>query len=87
MGNARLVLGVVLAGVASAALGPAWISAWWLLAPVIPLAVLIALHPPMARAVDRAARAAGAYELGIARVEGRWMGRGSTGEAVRDAKH
>ena len=87
MGNARLVLGVALAAAASAALGPVWMSAWWLLAPAVPLAVLIALHPRTSRAVARATRAAGYYEQGVARIEGRWIGRGNPGDGVRDAKH
>ena len=87
MGNARLAAGLVLAAIASAALGPAWLSAWWLALPGAVLVVLIALHPRTERAVKRAARAVAFYERGIARVENRWMGAGSPGEAWRDPKH
>ena len=87
LGNARLILGIALAGVAGASLGPQWISAWWLLLPLIPLAALVAVHPRNQRALDRATRAKAFYELAIARIEDRWAGRGSQGEALRDPKH
>ena len=87
MGNVRLALGVALAAVASAAFGPGWVSAWWLLGPLAPLVVLIALHPRTTRAVQRASRAVAHYEWGIARLEHRWIGKGSAGEELRDAKH
>ncbi len=35
LGNARLATGVAALAIAFISLGPGWISAWWLLAPVV----------------------------------------------------
>ena len=81
------MLGVVLAGIAGISLGPGWISAWWLLAPVLPLAVMLFLHPERDRALRRAARGVAYYERGVARLEDRWQGAGPAGDRHRPAEH
>ena len=87
LGNARLLSGVLLAVVAGVSLGPGWISAWWLAAPLAPLAAMAFLHPFRERALRRAARAVAYYDRGLARLEHRWQGGGSSGERHRPAEH
>lgn len=80
-------IGVVFAIVTSIALGPEWFSAWWILAPAIPLLVTIAMHAPKQRALVRARRLAAHYERGVARIEDRWVGTGSKGDQWFAADH
>ena len=87
LGNARLLCGILFAAVGGAALGPGWISAWWLLAPLAPLAAMAFLHPARDRALRRAARGAAYYDRGLARLENRWPGAGSAGGRHRPAEH
>lgn len=90
LGNARLLLGVLLAGIAAISLGPGWISPGWLAPPAIALVILFAVHPRMDRALRRAARLTAYYERGLARLEDRWVGQGSQGsqgERLRDPAH
>lgn len=87
LGNARLATGISALVIAALALGAAWISAWWLLAP---LAVFVALAIAQDRVdVRRQASARGAayYERAGARLENRWIGAGNPGERFRDPKH
>ncbi len=83
----RLVLGAVLAIIAAFALGAETISALWLLPPALALAVLLALHPGRERELQRAIRSKAFYDRAIARIENRWHGTGSQGEAHRDPSH
>ncbi len=87
LGNARLLVGLLLAGVAPVTLGPGWISPAWLLAPGIALLILIAVHPRMHRALERSARLTAYYDRGIGRLQNRWAGKGSQGEQFRDPRH
>jgi hypothetical protein len=63
------------------------ISAFWLLVPIGVLAVLIRRHDRIIRARDAAARAMAFYERGLARIEDRWIGGGSTGDRFADDHH
>ncbi len=87
LGNARLFTGLALAAVAAAALGPQWFSAWWLAPPAAILAGLIAIHPQRERALQRAIRSKAFYAYAAARMDNRWAGLGSQGEALRDPNH
>lgn len=62
-------------------------GAWWLLAPVAAFLVLVVRHDRVLRAHRAAGRAVRFYELGLARLEDRWMGLGSSGERFRDDAH
>jgi hypothetical protein len=62
-------------------------SGWWVIAPVIGLAVLIQRHDAIIRRRDTTARAIAFYERGMARIEDRWMGGGTTGERFADDHH
>lgn len=61
---------------------------WWLLVPVVIISVwLLVLHQRAYQTRRRCGRAAGFYECGIARLEGRWAGTGQTGERFRSSTH
>jgi hypothetical protein len=84
---ARLALGAVLVVVAALALGAETISAVWLIPPAIALAILLAFHPGLERKLQRALRSQAFYTQGIARLENRWSGKGTTGDSLRDPNH
>ena len=63
------------------------LSAWWLILPVLALAILIHRHDRVIRARDAAARAMAFYERGLARIADRWMGSGPTGDRFADDHH
>jgi MutS domain V len=63
------------------------LSAWWLIVPVLALAILIQRHDLVIRARDAAARAVGFYENGLARIDDRWLGTGPTGDRFADDRH
>ncbi len=64
-----------------------WCSAHFLWLPVAAFAWLVILHGRATLEEIAAERAVGMYERGIARIEDRWMGHGSTGSALRPAHH
>jgi hypothetical protein len=51
------------------------------------LVVLILIHPRLERALQRAVRSKAFYERAVARMENRWAGTGSQGEALRVPDH
>ncbi len=67
--------------------GETVISPWWLVAPASLFAVLVVLHARIVERLERARRAVRFYELGMARLENRWMGRGEPGERFRNPAH
>lgn len=87
LGNARLASGVLLIAVGALALGAERISPWWLLGPVIALAVLVVIHDRVDRMLRTSARGIAHYERAVARLENRWVGTGSQGERFRDPHH
>ena len=77
-------------GVAVAAAALAWVafaSAWWLAAPAVAFLGLAVWHDRVLRVRERAAAAMAFYDHGLARIEDRWAGLGSTGDAFRDHRH
>jgi hypothetical protein len=62
-------------------------SAWWLLAPVVGLVILIRRHDVVVRAREAAARAMAFYERGLARIDDRWIGAGTPGDHLADDHH
>jgi hypothetical protein len=87
LGNARLATGLAALGIAFVSLGPGWIPAWWLLAPVILFVGLAVAHDRVSRSLAAAARGVSYHERALARVENRWIGTGDQGERFRDPKH
>ena len=63
------------------------VASWWLAGPVAAFLALVVWHDRVLRARDRAAAAIAFYDHGLARIEDRWAGLGSTGEAFHDAHH
>jgi hypothetical protein len=63
------------------------VSAFWLILPVVALAVLIQRHDRVIRVRYATARAIAFYERGLARIEDRWIGTGSSGERFADDHH
>ncbi len=66
---------------------PGVVSAWWLLAPALALAVLVQRHDRVVGAREAAARAVAFYERGLARIEDRWIGTGTPGDRFTDDRH
>jgi hypothetical protein len=60
---------------------------WWLAGPAAAFLALVVWHDRVLRARDRAAAAVTFYDHGLARIEDRWAGLGSTGEAFHDNRH
>ena len=63
------------------------VSGWWLAAPTAAFLVLVIRHDRVIRARVAASRAVTFYEHGLARLEDRWAGLGSSGERFRDEAH
>ncbi len=63
------------------------ISFWWLLAPFSIFVWLVRRHDGVLRARESALKGIGFYERGLARLEDRWTGTGSSGDAFRDDRH
>lgn len=87
LGNLRLLTGVAAVAIAGVALGPGWISAWWLLAPVVVFSGLAIVHDRVDRGRSGAARGIAYYEHALGRLTHQWIGHGSQGERFRDPKH
>ena len=87
LGNARLATGIAALGIAFVSLGPAWISAWWLLAPLILFIALAVAHDRVSQSLAASVRGVSYNQRALARVENRWMGCGDQGERFRDPAH
>jgi hypothetical protein len=83
---ARLIVFAAAVVVAALAWG-AGVSGWWLSAPAGIFLGLVVWHDRALRDKERAAAAIAFYEHGLARIEDRWTGMGSTGEAFHDERH
>src|SRR5215467_10786347 len=80
-------MGLAAASIAAASLGGGWISAWWLLAPVLVFVPMAIVHGRVDGSLKRSSRAIAYYDRALARLENRWVGTGNSGEAFRDPKH
>ncbi len=86
-GNARFAVFAAGAWLGWMAFGRDALSGWWLIAPVLAFIALLAWHERILRERSLARRAVRYYELGIARLDDRWAGSGSTGERYLDPSH
>jgi hypothetical protein len=87
LGNARLFLALLAAGLAWASLRSHLVSPRWLAGPVIAFAAIAFWHSRILRARELAERVVAFYERGLARIEDRWAGSGETGERFNDPHH
>ena len=87
LGNLRLVLALVAAGMAWESLRHHWFSPWWILFPLGAFVAVAAYHSRILRVRDLAQRAVAFYKSGLARVENRWAGTGQSGERFSDPHH
>ena len=89
--DARLAAARLITFGAAAALGFAiWrtpLDAWLLVVPAAIFAAIAIRHDIVIRARAAAAALIGFYERGVARIEDRWIGNGSTGEQFRNPSH
>lgn len=81
-----MIVGVFLV-LAAVSLWQGWLSGWWLVVPVVPFVVLVVVHDRVIRERREADRGVRWYELGLARVEDRWVGMADTGERFQEAEH
>ncbi len=62
-------------------------SLWWLVAPLACFFAVAVYHARVLRDKAHAERAVAVYQHGLARIEDRWAGMGSTGERFNDPHH
>jgi len=62
-------------------------SAWWLIVPMVALAFLEKAHERVLASLKKCTRVIAFYELGMARMEDRWMGGGETGNDFLEPEH
>ena len=87
LGNARLCLFAVTAGMLAAFFGRDLFSPWWF---TIPAAAFVGLGVQLQRLESRGAKLARAvefYERALARLDGDWAGKGATGLRFLDEHH
>ena len=87
IGNARLGIGIAGVIVAFFVFGETILSPWWLVIPAAAFAVLVVVHARVVERLERAQRAVGFYERGLARLENRWIGTGEPGDRFRNSSH
>ena len=87
LGNIRLAVALVAAGMAWESFRQHAFSPWWISLPVIAFISIAAYHSRILRARDLAQRAVSFYQRGLARIEDRWTGTGQTGEHFSDPHH
>ena len=87
LGNARLLVGIAGALIASVAFGPGWISAWWLVAVLAIFVGLAVMHDRVDRRLAASKRGAAYYQRALNRLDDKWAGEGSLGERFRSPDH
>jgi hypothetical protein len=85
--DARLAVFVILVVLGFAYLRGAAFSIWWLAIPGLAFAALVLGHEPIRRRADRSRRSVQFYSNGLARLDGRWSGTGSSGLSYLDVEH
>ena len=87
MGQWRLAIFAAAAIMAWLSFRDDMFSLWWLLAPVAVFLALLSHHQRVMRRMECARRAVNFYERALDRLDGKWAGRGETGERFRNPQH
>jgi hypothetical protein len=87
IGNAKLATVIVAIVFLWLSLKDEVISTYWLALPILIYATMALAHEFALRALAHARTAVAFYERGLARLEDRWPGSGSSGERFRSPKH
>ena len=87
LGNARLITAIAAVAIAGFSFGAGYVSAWWLIAPLLIFIALAIVHDRVDRKRAAAARAIAYFEHATARLTNHWIGKGNLGERFRDPKH
>jgi hypothetical protein len=87
LGNLRLFLVLVAAGIAWESFKQHALSPWWTALPLMLFGGIAICHSRILKARDLAQRAVDFYQNCLARVENRWVGTGQTGERFLDPHH
>jgi MutS domain V len=87
IGNGKLATVIVLFVLLWLALKSEVMSTYWLALPILTYAALALAHEFALRALAHARTAVAFYQRGLARLEDRWSGTGSSGERFRNPKH
>lgn len=85
--NARVAAFAVGLLFAWLAFGALWLSAAWLLVPLVAFIGLVVWHDRIGRRRRAAARAVEFYDRGLTRLDERWSGTGDAGERYADDQH
>lgn len=80
IGRFRLLTAVAWLAIAWAALDRGLVAWTWMWLPAVGFAALVVWHGRVKATADRARRAAGLYERGLARLDGQWRGHGARGD-------
>jgi hypothetical protein len=64
-----------------------WLAAWWSILPLSVFIGMVVAHVRIAESKRQAMKAVAFYEMGIARIEDRWIGKGQSTEILRDETH
>jgi hypothetical protein len=83
----RLAIVAAALAVAWLAFGAHRLSGWWLLAPLASFVLLATLHDRVFQARARTRRAIAFHERALGRLEGRFAGTGTPGDAFADPAH
>lgn len=85
-GNLKLAI-IVAAIILGILILEGMVSPYWILAPLAILFVFIVLHERILRAKSHGDTAVSLYCAGLARLDDKWAGAGSTGDRFRDPNH
>src|SRR5262245_6608965 len=64
-----------------------WLAFWWAPIPLAAFTILVIIHGGISEAKRQAMKAVTFYEMGLARIEDRWIGKGQSTELMRDESH
>ena len=87
VGATRVLLVAVLILLAWSSWGEHWLSALWMLVPLVAFICAVTYHAGLRRRHSHGERAAEFYRRGLARLEDRWAGAGNRGERFGDVHH